>query len=644
MRHLCLPLLLAAACAEPVDLDSHAAQATVHFTCEASAPASCGLELAAVIEGASLGDTVYIADDAVIDLTGAGTILVPGGVTVASGRGPSSEGALLYTGLDRGGSRIVFEIAGDGVRITGLRLRGPSGGTSPDLEPITGIRARGRLDVRIDHNELFHFTGAAVEVGWRSTTTPAAAPGDDPVPHDSAPRGQEHRVLVEHNFIHHNLRRGLGYGVVVSQGGKALIRRNVFNYNRHAVTSDGRYGSGYIVAHNFALSGAVTYDGAYTPHIDVHGDGEIRDHADYNSDASGEWYSDYKGGTAGEYFEVTGNTVRGDQSYGSKTRSALILRGEPTEQLVFRDNVVEHGSASKAFDNNQDAPNVDVAGNQYGVDTRAELAAGDFDGDGLADVFQATGTDWYYSSAGVSEWRHLNQSDRRLADLILADFDGDGITDVFTKLGSRWYISWSGTEPWDATVSSGVAFESLRVGQFDSIPGADIFYSNGSRWYYSSGASSSWKSLVSSGVSLDSLRFGDFDGNGLTDVVRHSGSDWLVSWDARSSWTRLGPARHALASCVLADFDGDGRTDLARQRFRSTGVSWERIWEHSPGGSAAWVELATLTVATRDALDRQVLADLDGDGDADALHPYGERFYGWTGGATFTVRSRHAMQ
>ena len=45
-------------------------------------------------------------------------------------------------------------------------------------------------------------------------------------------------VRIHHNFIHHNQQDGTdGYGVAVVNRAYALIEKNVFDYNRHAIAS-----------------------------------------------------------------------------------------------------------------------------------------------------------------------------------------------------------------------------------------------------------------------------------------------------------------------------------------------------------------------------------------------------------------------
>jgi hypothetical protein len=78
--------------------------------------------------------------------------------------------------------------------------------------------------------EIFHWSGAGIEVR------------DNPTP--DFPRGRlkntnEGAVRIRNNFIHNNRHgEGFGYGVNVAKGAYALIERNVFDENRHAIAGD----------------------------------------------------------------------------------------------------------------------------------------------------------------------------------------------------------------------------------------------------------------------------------------------------------------------------------------------------------------------------------------------------------------------
>ena len=97
---------------------------------------------------------------------------------------------------------------------------------------------------------------------------------------------------------------GGGYGVDVGAAAYATIEGNVFDFNRHAVASDGCAHSGYIARFNYVLQGGYMQGhGYYNQHFDVHGTG----------DTNGEGDSNGYGGPAGEYYEIAFNTIRGDR-------------------------------------------------------------------------------------------------------------------------------------------------------------------------------------------------------------------------------------------------------------------------------------------------------------------------------------------
>src|SRR5215472_6760994 len=313
------------------------------------------------------------------------------GVTLVGERGELGSRPLLFTThVDKAVSRAMFEVCGNDIRIENLHLRGPQTGENHgiELEYFHGIRVfhaagkraaspcaadntlnipepiRGQLgrNVVIANNELEQWTGGAVStIGvhgnipvelWEPHTCVGNsqccgdpdgvfdAQLDDDVcwkPMTFADAGLVH---IEGNFLHHNARDNGGYGVDVSGGSFVTIIGNVFNYNRHAVTSTGRGHSGYIARFNYVLQGGyrmdpigiIGYEGYWNQHMDVHG-----------SNPGG------YGGPAGTQFDISLNTFRGEQTYAQiKTRSAFWQRGIPEIRIDFRDNVLVHNSLDKA--------------------------------------------------------------------------------------------------------------------------------------------------------------------------------------------------------------------------------------------------------------------------------------------------------
>jgi hypothetical protein len=133
-------------------------------------------------------------------------VLVPGGLTLL-GEGSRT---LIRTG---GTKTCLFRVDGDLVRLTRLKLVGAD--TSPSVDNDTcGVLVSGKKNVRVDHCELFGFRYATNFV-------------------------DEATAQVDHCLIHHNLRAGQGYGVLVMSGTYVLVADNEFSQNRHSLASNG---------------------------------------------------------------------------------------------------------------------------------------------------------------------------------------------------------------------------------------------------------------------------------------------------------------------------------------------------------------------------------------------------------------------
>jgi len=135
-----------------------------------------------------------------------GEVRVPGGITLL-GEGSQTP---IRTGQK---NTCLFRVDGDLVRFTRLKLIGAD--TSPNADNDTcGISVSGKENVRVDHCELFGFRYAMSFV-------------------------DEATVQVDHCLIHHNLRAGQGYGVLVMSGTYLLVSDNEFSQNRHSLASNG---------------------------------------------------------------------------------------------------------------------------------------------------------------------------------------------------------------------------------------------------------------------------------------------------------------------------------------------------------------------------------------------------------------------
>lgn len=488
----------------------------------------------------------------------------------------------------------LFVAYGNDIRVSGIHFRGPSSSKSSKLATVGAIMAiqdpvgqTGRR-VTIADNEFDAWTGWGVNVCGNYAASDPANPVCDtgprgPIEHTGplTTRADAESMRVERNAFHHNARDGAGYGVVVSGNAYATIWGNVFDFNRHDVTSDGRAFNGYIARFNYALQGGFTYgsSGYWGQHFDVHGSGtpESRKNGHYD------------GGMAGEFYEIALNTVRGEQTYGfgpfTKTRPAFELRGRPTMGAHFLGNVVTHddrGEAVRLKGLGIPSPalyNLTVNGNRYDTDFSDELATGDFDGDGFADAFVANGTGWFFSRGGRMPWEFLRPSNKRIRDLAFADIDNDKVTDVLYRdgAGSLGYVKSGAAADVTALTTLPVPIAQLRSGDFDADGRTDLFFTANGQWKIWRGATRTWTDAQTSGQSIADLLFGEFDDVPGTDVATVLAKEWAVSRGGTQSWTHLNARLVGrFAGAVAADFDGNGRTDIA--------VSGGGKWRFSPDG------------------------------------------------------------
>jgi hypothetical protein len=535
--------------------------------------------------GSSYRGVIVVPGDARINMAGHQNVLIKSGVTLRSDRGGTRLGGLIYTNdFDR--NYALFVIEGSNVRIEGLRIRGPSS-SEDESYSVTGVRVRAAYpagtptgvsrQVVIRGNELSAWPWAGVSV---TGAIDYAECFDDLPPAERTARpwhamtkNDAAQIAIVGNSIHHNLRHNLGYGVVVADGAYATIQANIFEYNRHAIASDGGPYTGYVARYNYNLESTNFQNvagpiGSWPTHYDMHG------------------CEDGDGGDGGEYVQVAYNTIRGDQdiAVGLGVRKAFRIRGAPRDSAWFLENVLVHDDFGDAIDYHGSGERVYVEGNSFDVDHSLEIGVGDFDHDGRDDVFHATGIGWYYSSGGLAPWQFLTRSALTLPELGLGDFDGDGFTDVFDRNKGEWrYFSGRERRFKDDLGSSGVVISALRFGDFDGNGRTDVFWADGTNWRVKWNSRDEWDIVNSSVYRADHLRFGDFDGDGRTDVFNVRNGEWSWSRSAATHWLRLNDDLASIDDVVLGDFDGDRRCDVA--------YASGDLWKFARGGRGTAIRL-----------------------------------------------------
>jgi hypothetical protein len=488
-------------------------------------------------------------------------LTVPAGVTIRGGRSGVHPGAEIYSPYPSVNTCILpnnepcilkmLFVAGSDVRITGLRLRGPSPGRDHTLREAEAIVTDAAFNTLVDHNELSEWPGAAVVVLGES---------DSIVCTSIYSPSRVEKVRIVSNFFHNNERWPTGYGVVMGAGGYSRIERNTFSFNRHAISDDGSALSGYRAWYNLVLNGVPTYSGSESDTGLFGGRGPQQDFDMHGTDpASG---SSYVGGVAGDYIESSWNTFL---SGGDYNRHNFELRGTPCYYFELHSNVMLEGIGDSIQNDGSASKLIVTADNRFNAPNPTDhLGKGDFDGDGKEDLFLATGAAWYYAPGGSAEWRFLNNMTTLSGSLLFGDFDGDGRTDVFTQSGRDWLVSWGGTSPWEKINESDAQMTDFVIGDFDGDGRSDVFYADGQQWRLSGGGVELFEFLNYSSYRVPDLRFGDFNGDGKTDVFGIEANQWSVSYGGTSHWS---PLPHTLTSSVaglmVADFNGDGRADIA---------------------------------------------------------------------------------
>ncbi len=355
--------------------------------------------------------TVVVQNHVQMDLSNYPWVPIAGGVRFQGGRTPRQPGARFYLryNADRPHLTPMFRVLGDNVRISGLRFDGGDPTYSkgprclfddgwPECRIDVGILVVSMRDVEIFNNEFTGWSSSGLRIldfyERLDRFTPAA-------------------VWIHENFFHHNERVSKGYGVNVGDGAYALIEKNVFDYNRHAIASDGTPGTGYFAHKNLVLEhGGKQTDvfgvDFYTHQFDMHG-----------TDDCGIFAGDTTNncGPAGELVDVR------DNSFYNEHGPSFKIRGTPSIGAFVISNV------SDQFRDLYQQHETGMIESENIIRIRGQGSC-DFDGDGLDDEFMTTGRTWWFNSGGDRHWVYLHASTLHIAGLMLRDVTGDGKCDV----------------------------------------------------------------------------------------------------------------------------------------------------------------------------------------------------------------------
>ncbi|MEM7200812.1 MAG: VCBS repeat-containing protein [Planctomycetota bacterium] len=288
------------------------------------------------------------------------------------------------------------------------------------------------------------------------------------------------------------------------------------------------------------------------------------------------------------------------------------------------------------------------------------VALADVDGDGDLDLYAA-------EAQGFPDRLSLNDGTgtftdassqlplvfQSTADVTIADVDGDGDLDALTAGAPRCHLYLNDgrgtftdaigrfTPPIESDfvatpdLDGDGDFDLVLVGYFRARRSGFIasYLNDGTGRFVTSES----RTIVDRGRVAQSIATGDIDGNGSVDLVLGLGPDfrgpfgaWVGAWvnDGTGQFTSvpLPPDPGARSTAALGDFDADGDLDILGTSVRPGSVEPDRIkrWIWSNDGRARFTPVAESgfpDILGRTTVQASV-ADIDADGDADALFPW----------------------
>ena len=293
-------------------------------------------ELMDALAKAKSGQVVFLKGSLRFDMTERihiekTVIEVGAGVTLASDRGVGrSKGAMIFS--DTFATLPLMQVMGDGVRLSGIRLRGPD--PERRMEHHERCLVRGKAaGKQFDHDYYYKFP---VSEGVRCDHASMEIDNCElsAFSHGGVyfRRGAGH--VVHHSFIHHNQYNGLGYGIVIDKSFMAA-HHNLFNYNRHSIAATGAPGSGYEAHNNVEIGASLSHC------FDMHGGADRGDGTNI----------------AGDWMKVHHNTFR------PRNAKAVVVRGVPVERAEVYRNWFSQTTRDGAIHGGE---RTEVRGNAFG--------------------------------------------------------------------------------------------------------------------------------------------------------------------------------------------------------------------------------------------------------------------------------------
>ncbi|HXH28224.1 MAG TPA: VCBS repeat-containing protein, partial [Candidatus Polarisedimenticolia bacterium] len=370
---------------------------------------------------------------------------------------------------------------------------------------------------------------------------------------------------------------------------------------------------------------------------DIDGDGDLDAISASTFDSTIAWYENTDGqgsfgpaqvitSVAGGAWSVTAADVDGDGDLD------VLWAALGDDTIAWSENTNGQGSFG--------APQA-ITTSASGV---ASVVAADVDGDGDLDVLSASTLDatiaWYENTDGQGTFgpaQAITTSASGAASVVAADVDGDGDLDVVSASEFddtvAWYENTDGqgsfgpkqTISSSASGATSVAVADLdRDGDLDVIAALPLVATV--VWYENTDGQGSFgaaQTVTTTASIASSVYAADVDADGDLDVLcASSGNDTVAWYENTNGQGSFGSAQAITTtaagaySVVAADVDGDGDLDVLSASVDDDAVRWfenETIHKH---GAFSWAGGITKSAV---GVSSVFVADLDGDGDLDAL-------------------------
>jgi hypothetical protein len=209
--------------------------------------------------------------------------------------------------------------------------------------------------------------------------------------------------------------------------------------------------------------------------------------------------------------------------------------------------------------------------------TDGDISAGDFTGDGKADVASIWPSGLFYQDGATLAWTKVPGS--APDELTAGDMTGDGRFEIIgTWPSGIWY--WDVAESSWTQMTPSVTGGDIAAGDFTGDGIADVASVWSSGLWYQDGATLAWKKV---GTAPDRVTAGDVTGDGRSEIIGTWSNGIWYRDEAESSWTQM-TSNVPDGDIAAGDFTGDRKADVAS--------TWSSGLWYQDGATFDWTKVS----------------------------------------------------